>query len=1444
VRPLPSLLLTLLLAAPAVAAPWSDEADAVVDELNAAARYELAAELAQQPETETEAVMVLEALLDDPQIGSDARALLARTLLLSGRTDSGWRDLYLKAADAEPDPRRAYELRIRAAVAAGNATDRAAATREMTALRTARPSDDDATIGLGHIELVRGNLDAARDAFRRAPLVPEAREGLLLVAMTHPFGESYTWWQAALVASGVSTQKIQDKLGRAPSSAADVPALQQLYLGEAAATADRVALKAMRDDLAKAVAAPTRILRATVLERYGYSDLAMDVLEEKPPSNVSVDEEIAIAFMLGRLQEKAGDDEEAAETYQRGLALDPGNPELRRNLAMAHANAGDPGAALAAVGANDEELRALVQSRIDLAAARKSKDKLDDGPALAAAYKAYPIGSDVAASYGRWLHESRQCNDAVAVLGTALSQGWDADLANRLVDCALHVNKLDAAFNTARGGVRMAAGDRDRGILEQSLSYAWVRKAEGAKRDGKAQDATDAYAVAHALLPTDAGVLRGLGGTLWGAGEEDRAFDVYAKAFALDPTNRDGIDGLVKLGLQLDRETEVRALLERQASKAPVRTALRDLDLVEDINAADRLRASGDLDGAWLAYRRLQSKSPNNPAVLRGMASIALARGQEAEALELFAKARKADPGNDWARLSEVDGLIAVKRFSSAENILDDLATVDNAELQLEVARTRARLEMAKGVQHQKDDEDMEAFEAYQRALSYDPNNTWIYTNLGSLYAKHGQYGWARACYEEAADLDDDNLYARLGLVGLQIDRGHLDDAEDALDALPQSNEDVIAAQVRIEVIRAQIEADDAHRIGEHDRAREIIKAIYDTYPDNPAAKAAWEVEVLDVGTVDTRLSNARAILVNDPRNLRALGTVLDTSHTLRTTQAVLPLFETAAKGGTEDHEALLVTAQLTADLERAVKLHEDGRHSDAVGLVEQLKDDAGDNTVNLSILGGTWLQIDEPKRAEAVFVEILDEETGDPDNADGLIGLAGTYATQGKTNKAITLLEDKWITTQDPRLGLALADLYQSRRQFKAAYDVLTAVEEASAPGARIVDELPDTILPSGREVIRPYAYAADARPINTTVELKRRELKDKAPDGWKPGFDVGVGVYSRPGFSGEQFLTAFFIPVRLHELRAGRVSFDVEAVPYILSDAVDSAQGVQVSGGLQADLNPVGLHLRVGSSPLGFRSRGYLTWYGSVDVGITEAVRVGFITSRETVADSLTSWAGKLDASGNFFGRVHRTGFGGYLGVAPTPESKIAVFGRGGWNEGLGLAQNPFWEAGANGGYEFMWPQWGLEVGADVLAMSFRDQQDKFRPGQGGYFSPPLFVNGGLTAEGKVRTKDDRLHFCLGGKVGAQYLDVEDPALDPDNYIQPGVFFGYALGAGLDWQIARFWWLGVDYGRTVTGNTWAQNIAMVHLHFGPNDAWSRSTSPVFSPSSGMPVIQAQPCN
>jgi hypothetical protein len=121
---------------------------------------------------------------------------------------------------------------------------------------------------------------------------------------------------------------------------------------------------------------------------------------------------------------------------------------------------------------------------------------------------------------------------------------------------------------------------------------------------------------------------------------------------------------------------------------------------------------------------------------------------------------------------------------------------------------------------------------------------------------------------------------------------------------------------------------------------------------------------------------------------------------------------------------------------------------------------------------------------------------------------------------------------------------------------------------------------------------------------------------------------------------------------------------------------------------------------------------------------------------------------------------------------------------------------------------------------------------------------VNGGLTAEGKVRTKDDRLHFCLGGKVGAQYLDVEDPALDPDNYIQPGVFFGYALGAGLDWQIARFWWLGVDYGRTVTGNTWAQNIAMVHLHFGPNDAWSRSTSPVFSPSSGMPVIQAQPCN
>jgi hypothetical protein len=293
-------------------------------------------------------------------------------------------------------------------------------------------------------------------------------------------------------------------------------------------------------------------------------------------------------------------------------------------------------------------------------------------------------------------------------------------------------------------------------------------------------------------------------------------------------------------------------------------------------------------------------------------------------------------------------------------------------------------------------------------------------------------------------------------------------------------------------------------------------------------------------------------------------------------------------------------------------------------------------------------------------------------------------------------------------------------------------------------------------------------------------------------------------------------------------------------LSDAQDQAYGAQLSAGLQAGVGPVGFHVRGGTSPVGFATNPYFIWYGSVDVKASPEVALGVTTSREPVTDTLTSWAGKDSATG-YFGRVSRTGFGGYLNVTPTEADRIQLFGRGGWNEGLQLSKVPFWEAMLQGSHDFKWTNFDLRLGGSLFGMSFTQQVDKFYPGQGGFFSPQLFVSGAAKVETHYRTPNERFSMCLGGNVGAQYIQVQYNSL-PEEYIRPGVFFGYAANGALDWRVSRFWWLGVD-GNYIRNGDWYQGTGMVHLHYGPNNAWDRHNQSSFSPLAGQPVVQGQPC-
>jgi thioredoxin-like negative regulator of GroEL len=1438
---LPSLALLLLSAAGWAAEPaptWSDEARALLDApRDAAALAALASALGETAATEEDAAAAYRRLLARQPLTGALEDDLMR-MVLTRPVRAGWRDLYLALAAASKDPDEVYALKLKAAAARVVAGEGKAALADVKALAGARADREDAALLLSHAALAAGDAAGARAALDGRARTREAREALLLASFAAGAKLDEAWWRKQLAGAGWAPEAI-DAVAQGDAAAAMRAAFLAGPPG-AAAGGGRQWLLAGNPDLVAAAAAPgaARPERARALLAYGYQDLAIGVLKEADPAGPAASEIAATRWLLGTVLLRGGDAAGALARFDEGLAKVPDDPALLLAKGSALISLGRLADAAPLV-AGDAAAKARLEAAQAQVAAKATPSAADDLVALRAAWAANPTDLKLSQELGAQLLKADQKRDALDPLEAAVrARPSDAAAVAAFVNAAVEVGAAERAIAAARLGLAAARTDGDRARLVGSLQYGWVKRAEELRAAQEVDRVVDAYGVSHLLNPEDLGIFRALGGALWGAGRTEEAWASYLDVFRLSPKDPDGLNALSALSIQLGREDELRQMLAPYADDATVRKVLRELELREALAEADALLRSGDVKGAYDRYLRLQARDPSNADVVRGLASVKLAEDDVEGALELFRQARAMDGDSPWSRMGEANALLAAGEIEVASQILDELEGTADVALRQEISRARVRLLVAQGKALSDAGDDQGAWKAYAKALELGPD-TWVCHNLASLYAKHRQYDVARAFYDEAFYLDGTNVYARLGKASLQVELGWLEEAEAILDTLPADNADVAAARRSLEVTRAVREADVARRIGETAEARRIIQAVYEKYPGDPAAEEAWKNEVLESGTPEEVLAAARGFLIKDVLDERALGAALRASHNLGTTDIILPIFEAAAAKGGPAHTRWLNRARIAAGTEKGIALHEQGRHDDAAGMIGSLEERAGQDATAWDILGGAWLEIRETKRALDAYDKAL---LVDPRDNGALVGKAGALSTQGKARDGIAVLEEAWQRDRDPEIGLALAEQYRAARQLKQVDRVLTELE-GLGPMRPPVDPLPVLELPSGR-AIEPIEAAPQPLVLAPSMEARRRVLRESSPaGGWLPGFDVGAGIYSRPGRAGQQFLTAFFTPVRLHELRAGPVAFDVEAVPYFLSDFEDEQYGAQVTGGIQAGVGPMGLHVRGGVSPLGFSSKPYFIWFGSLDVRASDQVTIGVVTSREPITDSLTSWAGKLARNGEVFGRVHRTGIGGYLNIAPTKADRVSLYGRGGWNEGLQMERAvPFWEASLSGGHDFTWGLFDLRVGGIVLGMSFADQVDKFRPGQGGFFSPELFVMGAGKVEGRVHTRNEKLRACVGTNLGAQYIQAEYTE-GTDDYIRPGVYFGYNIAAALDWRMARYWWLGVDYGRTVTGTTWRQDIAMVHLHFGPNDSWDRQKYPVYSPLAGQPVVQSQPC-
>ncbi|MFO1305832.1 MAG: tetratricopeptide repeat protein [Burkholderiales bacterium] len=223
--------------------------------------------------------------------------------------------------------------------------------------------------------------------------------------------------------------------------------------------------------------------------------------------------------------------------------------------------------------------------------------------------------------------------------------------------------------------------------------------------------------------------------------------------------------------------------------------------LAERWDAAVRLHAEGDLEGAAAAYARVLDAQPGHAPALHLAGVVAAARERKGEAAQAFAAAIAAEPRFVDARVSAIELALAEHEIERAHALVEEGLALDPRNLSLMRMRGRVMLRrrdgagaerafrellmlapadadahFRHGVALQRVGDPAAAARAYQRALTLRPDLIHADFNLGVIFEQQGNGRAAEAAYSHVLSVDPTHVaaYKRLGellLASGEIDR-------------------------------------------------------------------------------------------------------------------------------------------------------------------------------------------------------------------------------------------------------------------------------------------------------------------------------------------------------------------------------------------------------------------------------------------------------------------------------------------------------------------------------------------------------------------------------------------------------------------------------------------------------------------------------------------------
>jgi tetratricopeptide (TPR) repeat protein len=444
--------------------------------------------------------------------------------------------------------------------------------------------------------------------------------------------------------------------------------------------------------------------------------LYREALQSEPADLAALEGLGVLAFHLGRA-------EEARNLFARGVALRPGLPRFRANLAEA----------LRILGRHEEaaeELRQVLALNPRLPQAWNSRallayDQKRYADALAAAEEAIRLHPGFAAAHinlGNALLALGRRREAVAAVREALRLEPDnctahTNLAQALLEGG-DPDELDEAESHCRRAAQLAP--RVPEILE-NLGHVLLAQ-------GRINQASECYKQALAAAPRRVATRRSIGELVQQAGRYEEADRWFRSALALDPRDARTCAAVGSLSFALERYTEAAAHYQKSVALDPTLAdahfglglALQELDQPVEAESCYReaIRVDPSLTAPLVALARLQSERGDRELSSQTARRALALRPNLAEAYWRLAMNEKAALPD--ADVRKMQGLLAHKYLSHGllAALHFGLAAVHDARGQYREAASH--MDAANALQAAVKAAKNQAYDADQHARSID----------------------------------------------------------------------------------------------------------------------------------------------------------------------------------------------------------------------------------------------------------------------------------------------------------------------------------------------------------------------------------------------------------------------------------------------------------------------------------------------------------------------------------------------------------------------------------------------------------------------------------------------------------------------------------------------------------------------------------------------------